>query len=280
MALNSPELDIRLIVTERGDTEYRAKLVAKLLEISGRTDIPVGVGTSTFQEIPVISQRPWVEDYMLENYPGIVYRDGVNAIIDTIMRTSDFIVIISLGPVTNLAQALEIEPRISSKARFIGMQGSLFKGRYGEEKVIPTVNIIQDVAACQKVFEAPWDVTITPVDTCSLIRLKEEKFQAVAKSSTPIVKALLENYKIWHENTVWKHQNLDTDNESTVLFDTEAVYMAFSEELLDVKEYGLRVTDDGYTIIDENAKKIRCAIGWKDLDAYENLLVARITALS
>ena len=51
MLLNSPELDLKLVVTEEGNTPSRAKIAARLLEIAGRTDVPVGIipaGTGTF----------------------------------------------------------------------------------------------------------------------------------------------------------------------------------------------------------------------------------------
>ena len=44
MLLQSPELEPRLIVTESGDTVYRAKIVAKILERSEREEIPIGIG--------------------------------------------------------------------------------------------------------------------------------------------------------------------------------------------------------------------------------------------
>jgi hypothetical protein len=40
---------------------------------------------------------------------------------------------------------------------------------------------------------------------------------------------------------------------------------------------GIRVTDDGHTVIDPKAKRIRVATEWKDLGAFEDLLVKRIT---
>ena len=70
---------------------------------------------------------------------------------------------------------------------------------------------------------------------------------------------------------------IDPDTVTSTLFDTVAVYLAFSEELLEMETLGLRVTDDGYTLVDENAKAIRCATGWKDLAAFEDLLVERLT---
>ena len=44
MLLRSKELDLKLVVTDFGDTVYRARLAAKLLQAMGRPDVPVGVG--------------------------------------------------------------------------------------------------------------------------------------------------------------------------------------------------------------------------------------------
>ena len=41
MVLKSPELDLKLVVTDTGNTTYRACVTAKMLEVAGRTDVPV-----------------------------------------------------------------------------------------------------------------------------------------------------------------------------------------------------------------------------------------------
>jgi hypothetical protein len=64
--------------------------------------------------------------------------------------------------------------------------------------------------------------------------------------------------------------------QSSILFDTVAVYLAFSEELLVMEKLGVRVTDDGYTIIDDSARMINSATAWKDLPAFEDFLVRRL----
>jgi hypothetical protein len=56
-----------------------------------------------------------------------------------------------------------------------------------------------------------------------------------------------------------------------------AIYLAFSEEWLAMERLGIRVTDDGYTVIDDSARTINCAMEWKDLPAFEDLLVQRLT---
>ena len=44
MLMNCPEVDLKAVVSAHADTEYRASLVAKLLEVWSRTDVAVGVG--------------------------------------------------------------------------------------------------------------------------------------------------------------------------------------------------------------------------------------------
>ena len=42
----------------------------------------------------------------------------------------------------------------------------------------------------------------------------------------------------------------------------------------------LRVTDDGLTVIDPQAREVNVAAQWKDLGAYEDFLVNRLVAPS
>jgi len=49
-------------------------------------------------------------------------------------------------------------------------------------------------------------------------------------------------------------------------------------DLLKMEILGIRVTDDGRTVIDNKAKKINCAMEWKNLGAFESFLAERLTA--
>lgn len=272
MMLKCPELDVKLVVSDTGDTAYRSKIIAKLLQIAGRTDIPVGVG-SQFEGRKLRPQEAWVEGYSLSDYPGTVHQSGVSAIIDTIMNAPDPVTLICIGPVPNIEEALNREPRIVDNARFVGMHGSVYKGYSGSEQISAECNVVKHTAACRKVFTAPWDITITPVDTCGLITLEGTKYQAVRECQDPLIQALLQNYRIWLGDNV-----AQSEIKSTTLFDTVAIYLAFCEDLLNMENIGIRVTDDGYTVRDEKAKRMHVAVGWKDPSAFEDLLVDRLTS--
>ena len=275
MLLKSPELDVRLVVTDTGNTTYRAKIAAKMLETAGRTDIPIGIGLHLSDKTG--PQAPWVEGYDLSSYPGIVYQDGVNALINTITASKKPITLICIGPVTNIPEALRREPDIARNARFVGMCGCIRKSPKGygggSGGAVPEYNVAAHPNAYQKVFAEPWDITITPLDTCGFVTLKGEKYRAVGNCRDPLVQAMIENYRIWSRSLNHPEQ---FEVRSSTLFDTVAIYLAFSQELLVIEKLGIQVTDDGYTTINPKAKATNCATEWKDLTAFEDLLVKRL----
>ena len=274
--LRCPELEVKLVVGDQGKPLYRAKLIAKFLEAAGRTDIPIGMGldANAAGDGP---QAAWVKDYNLNAYPGKIHPDGVRALIDTILKSRPPVTVLAIGPLPNLAAALEREPRIAERARFVGMHGSVRKG-YGSSKDIqPEYNVKQDVKACQRAFTAPWDITITPLDTCGIIDLAGDRYAQVRDSKKPIAAAVIENYRLWSVAQNKGQPTKVADERSSTLFDTVAVYLAWTTELLKMETLGIRVDAEGFTRIDPAAKPVKVATEWKDLDAFRDLLVRRLT---
>jgi len=269
LVLRSPELDLKLFVTDYGKREYRGKVAARFLETAGRTDVPVGLGLDVAKGEG--GQAPWVKGYDLAKYPGKVHQDGVGALIDMVMKSPEKMTLLCVGPLPNIEAALEREPRIAERARFVGMHGSLRKGYGGKSSPDPEWNVKADPAACRAALSAPWDITITPLDTCGLVALKGARYARIRDSKDPVARALVENYRAWCGNDPGR-----ADRESSILFDTVAVYLAFSRENLVMERLGVRVKDDGITAIDEGAKKMDCAMEWKDLGAFEEFLTGRL----
>ncbi|MFC1479356.1 nucleoside hydrolase [Planctomycetota bacterium] len=268
--LRCPELDLKLVTTSRGDTVYRARLAARFLERAGRSNVPVGVGIQGSEEGN--HQEAWIKGYELTDYPGTIHEDGVQALIDTVMNSAEPVTVCAIGPLPNIALALEREPRIAENARFVGMHGCFKRSHMGSPDVIAEWNVKADPPACQKVFAAPWDKIITPLDTCGQIRLTGDKYQRVAESSDPLAQDVIDNYRVWKEAGLGKNW---TDG-SSVLFDTVAVYLCFSKELLEMKKQPVKVTDEGFTLVEEGAPQADCALEWKDMDAFEDFLVTRL----
>jgi len=287
MLLQSTEFDVKLITTEVGNTSSKAKTVAKFLQTVGRTDIPIGIGIQ--QHKGSHRQDAWARNYDLSKYPGKIYEDGVQALVDTVMKSRKPIKVVAVGPLPNIAAALEREPKIAEKAEFVGMHGSVYRGYGNSSQISAEYNVRACVKEAQKVFTAEWDMTITPLDTCGLVQIKGEKYQKVLNRKSPLTRALIENYRAWYKQGILNENKDLSDAEvnkrvdkklnssSSTLFDTVAIYLAMSTDLVKMEKLPIKVTDDGYTRIDESAKMINCATEWKDLGAFEDLLVGRLT---
>jgi inosine-uridine nucleoside N-ribohydrolase len=275
LALRSPELDVRLVVTDYGNTEQRAKLAARVLELAGRTDVPIGVGIK--EDDDPGPQAEWVRDYDLARYPGRVLKDGVQALVDTVMASKEPVTVIAIGPPPTLAKALEREPRLASRVRLCGMYGSIRSG-YGKPAPEPEWNVKSRVAAARAVLGAAWrEAAVTPLDTCGRVRLSGARYARVRASGDPLMRGLVESFGVWCRNRDWcaKDKGFVAEKSST-LFDTVAVYLAVSSDLVKTESFGVRVTDEGMTLPDAGGRPIRWALDWKDLDGYEEWLTARL----
>lgn len=275
MLLRTPGLDVKLAVGDYGNAIYRARLLAKLLEVTGRTDIPVGIGAG--REDRAGAQSGWLGDYRLADYAGVVHDDGVQAIIDTVMTSPEPVTLLCIGPAPNIAEALRREPGIAGNAKIVGMYGSVYRGYAGDDGVAAEWNVRVDPASLQAVFAAPWDITITPLDTCGLVTLEGAGYRRLYESDDRWLVALMENYAAWLPNAPYMDPATDHRTVSSTLFDTVAVYLAAERDLVQMERLPLRITDDGYTVIDaDNGRPVDCAVAWQDLDAFRDLLVTTL----
>jgi len=273
--LKCPELDVKLITTTSDNTPLKARIVAKILEIVNRTDIPIGIGPQENDEKGFLFD--WVKDYEITQYPGMIYKNGVNALCSTVMDSTDPLTLIAIGPLGTVSEALKENPNIIENSRFVGMHGSIYQGYSDGSK--EEYNVKKNIQACKEVFEATWEKTITPLDTCRKIILSGKHYESILESNDIIANLIKDHYVIWKKKNKKNPKitpNSLKENQTSVLYDTVPIYLGFSEEFLNIEELPIEVTSMGLTKISENGNLIRCAISWKDLDAFKALLVDRL----
>ena len=275
MLLRSPEVDLKLVVGDFGNAGYRGRLFAKLLELGGHTNIPIGLGVGGGDEPG--RQSDWLGTYRLSDYPGVVHEDGVDALISTIKTSPSPVTLLCIGPVPNIAEALRRDPSIADNTRFVGMHGSVRVGYGGAPEPAAEWNVKVDPVSLQSVFAARWPITLAPLDTCGLVRLMGERYRPIAESEDPLVQGLLANYRAFLPTAPFIEPGTHPDRNSTTLFDTVACHLTYSERWLDMENIPLTVTADGFTRIDpEQGRPVRCAVRWKDLAAFQDDLVDRV----
>lgn len=270
LLLCSPELDLKLVVTDSHDTTARARIVAKFLEKVDRADVAVGIGVKT-KDIKV-PQAKWAEDYDLSKYPGKVHEDGVQAMIDVIQQSPEPVRLIVIGPCPNIPVFLQRYPDAAKKVTVFAMSGSVRKGYENLPSPDAEYNVREDIPASQKLYAWPWNLTITPLDTCGLVSIRSGKYLELRQIENPLVKTLLENYKVWVQET---KNNTDPEVRSTILFDTVAVYLAIENKFCKMENLKLSVDSKGYTVINPKARVVSAATEWKDMPGYVNWMIER-----
>lgn len=271
MLLCQQELDLKMVLVDTGNLRYRASVAAKVLNSFSRSDVEIGLGVGDDNGDWDYSLAGCVSDDDLKSYPGRFSENGVERLIEIVMSSCETVTIISIGPCSGIARALELEPALAAKCRFSGMFGSIAFAHEGKPGAIAEYNVVCDIPAAQKVFAAPWQqALLTPLDSCGKVRLRGEDFQKILSSEKPYLKLLMQQYALWHEHIFDRLMS----GFSSVLFDTVAVHLAQSTRFLEMKKMRLIVDDDGFTREDPSGMPFDVAVNWQNLAAFESYLVS------
>ena len=206
LALASPELEVLGITTVSGNhtLEKTTANALKILEFIERTDVAVYAGAAR----PLV-REPWAAAYVHGESgldgpdlpgPNTVPRKG-HAIdfIAAQVEEHDDVVLVPVGPLTNIGLLLAKYPGIESRiARIVLMGGSIAEGN-----VTPAAefNIWADPEAAHRVFTSGVDVTMVGLDVTHKALLLPQKVDELREAGT--VGALVAQlYDFYHERHV------------------------------------------------------------------------------
>lgn len=203
LALASPEeLDVLGIVAVAGNVGVAQNAInaRKVVELAGRSDIPVYAGCSR----PL--RRHLVTAEHVHGQTGLDGPDlpepqmplqtlhGVDYIINTLMAAEPkTITLCTLGPLTNIAMALIKQPAIADRiAEIVMMGGAYFE--VGNITPAAEFNIYVDPEAADVVLRSGVPVTILPLDVTHQIQSTPERLaaiKAIGNASGAAVHAML-----------------------------------------------------------------------------------------
>lgn len=95
--------------------------------------------------------------------------DAAAALVACINAAPGKLRLLALGPLTNLAMALELDPTIAGKTRDVVIMGGAFgwHGRRGNVTPHAEANVWNDPHAAQRVLDAGWQITMVGLDVTS-----------------------------------------------------------------------------------------------------------------
>ena len=196
LAVRSPELDVRAITVVFGNVELELGVsnALKILELAGRSDIPVGRGEAA-PLVPLVGDALTAKNVHGENGLGNVslpepktklFEGGaLRLIAETLEASSEPVTLVPVGPLTNVALFLKVHPELRPKIReIVSMGGSAA----APGTVRPTVsfNILNDPEAAAIVYRSGIPVTMVGLDVTSKTILTPERVGLFSTSSDPI----------------------------------------------------------------------------------------------
>lgn len=229
-ALNSPELQIDCIINSFGRTPTKGKITARLLEVAGRQDIPNIIGRVT-------EDRPqrfyggmfrWVEGYEYTKPP---VTDGWRALARRILNAPGTVTVLSVGPLTDIADLLQNEPRVKDKIDEIIMMGGTID--YGYPDRIEH-NVGCDPNATQIVFASGLPIVMLGFDVTHMMQPDKEDMERLAATDKPLARAVHELFLAWGRHT-------------PTMYDAVAIAVAIERNIVTFEPMRIHVTDEGYT---------------------------------
>lgn len=215
LALRSPELKVEAITPVSGNVplEFTLPNALRLVEIAGRTDIPVAAGAS----VPLVRRLITAAYVHGENGLGGVdfpapklkpVAENASELISRLVRANPGqITIVAVGPLTNIATVLRADPEIAHMIPEIAIMGGSLAG--GNITPAAEFNLYVDPEAARIVFDAGIPLTMVGLDVTEKVLLREEHVQmlergqgAVSQAAGKIMRATLSRMRAGHDATV------------------------------------------------------------------------------
>lgn len=185
LAHKSAALDIKAITAVTGNlpSDRTVANVLKVLDLLGAPDIPVAQGPM----LPLSGDYPsdpfshgsdgLAESHFADSARELDARTAAQLIVDAVDAYANDITICALGPLTNIAQALEIDPDLPGKVSQLIIIG----GSYGEtpyawsqatgDNPVSEWNIFVDPEAAHSVFRAGFELVAVGLDVATHPRI-------------------------------------------------------------------------------------------------------------
>lgn len=241
-AIHSPELEVVGVTTVFRNSSIRAKIAKALLESYGKNDIPVCAG----MDIPFVQKLFDRENDKFDSAGRLIpcqYEEtvmgnyeadeewGPDFIIRKVSEYPGEIILIPIGPLTNIATAIRKRPEIVSKIKKIILMGGVFHEDF------PEWNILCDPEAARMVFTSGVKIYTVGLDVtmkCKLSPEKVKQFETLGRSGSKVLSAMM---KKWFEHYQFEcpvlHDPLTVGcviDPSFVSFQKETVLVNLSEE--------------------------------------------------
>lgn len=249
-ALSDPELELVGLTTVFGNVAV-AQATRNALALVSYLDriVPVAEGAARPLEQEPLPHPDFVHG--ADGYGGVALPaseavvdslDAAAFIIDALKANPGELILIPVGPLTNIAEALRRDPSIASLAKMVIVMGGAY-GRGGNVTAHAEANIWQDPHAAEIVLNTRWPLHLVGLNVTEEVRCTQSDFDVLA-TLKPIAGSFLRDavsfYIKFHRDRV----GID----GCFLHDPSAVIAAVAPDFFETEDIPLMVNCAGAEI--------------------------------
>jgi len=195
LAMRSPELKIEAITPVAGNVPLELSLpnALRMVEIAGRTDIPVAVGAKA----PLLRRLVTAAYAHGENgLGGAVFPEpkikpvaepAAKFISQIVRKYPGEVTLITIGPLTNIATALNMDSELARMVKSLVMMGGSLSG--GNITPAAEFNVYVDPEAARIVFQSAIPITMVGLDVTRKTSLTDEHVRILEAGQNPVSQA-------------------------------------------------------------------------------------------
>lgn len=272
LALQSPEVEVIGLTTIFGNvyTTLATKNALHLLEIAGRTDIPVAEGShltvTKGSKLRIADFVHGTDGLGNQNFPPPrgkkIEQSAAAFLVEQANLYPGQVTLVALGPLTNIALAIQLDTGFPGKIGQIVILGGAFAVN-GNVNPAAEANIFGDPDAADIVFTCGADILAVGINVTHQVVLSDDDRKKLSESKGKFAQYLspiLDVYFAYHRDSY--------DTKGVYLHDPTALLAAVNPSLLTYTEGVVRVQTSGImkglTIVDHTGKRFCEVTEWSN----------------
>ncbi|KAK8941548.1 putative uridine nucleosidase 2 [Platanthera guangdongensis] len=272
LALSSPEIEVIGLTTIFGNvyTNLATKNALHLLEIAERTDIPVAEGAhSTLKKVLKVRIAHFVHgsdglgnQYFPPPQVKAIDQSAAEFLVEKVNRYPGKITVVALGPLTNIAMAMELDHKFSQKVGQIVILGGAFAVN-GNVNPAAEANVFGDPDASDIVFTSGADILTVGINITHQIIMTVADREKLAKCKGIFAQYLckiLDCYFSYHMDA-YAIQGIYLHDPTTIMAVVNPSLFTYTEGIVRVQTCGIT---KGLTIFDNTVKRFEGITDWSN----------------
>jgi purine nucleosidase len=244
LAHADPGVQLDLVTTVNGNTDVESAtiLTAELARRLDLGDVPVVKGAAAALTRPQVRRTPAEHVEALRASvapPAPGY--AAAAIAEHVMANPGEITIVAIGPLTNIAAALSLEPRIASAVREIVIMGGVFFQTMPSREMPGEFNVWVDPEAAQAVLRSGMPQRWVGLDVTLKVRLTREHARRMMAAGSPFAAFAGEYTLAWIDHIAARNPGNALEADSCAMHDPLAMAVVTRPDLVRFRDAAVDV---------------------------------------